>query len=143
MLKKLLEAKLASAIQKQVNANVPTASLDHVNELIVGINKIDATKVRGLVIISAVDMPDGSGVDVKIHATGTSATLDPLLDLACQHIDEQMRESKRQAGGQPCDKCGGVHGDLEAFVDELLGDAKNPTDLALAMMVAGLTPRRH
>lgn len=116
MLQKLLEMQLSQAVQEQLRAGVGPVPKEHADELLTKVAQLDATKIRGLIVIVASDVDNGAGIDVQTLVAGTPATLDPLLELGSHQIDEKLQNS----GGDVCPDCGEVHGSGEDFLDELL-----------------------
>lgn len=126
MLQKLLEMKLSQAVQEQLRAGVGAVPKEHADELLTKVAQLDATKIRGLIVIVASDMDNGVGVDVQTLVAGTPATLDPLLELASFQIDEKLQNPDAVADGEVCPGCGEVHGSGEDFLDELLRRGPGP-----------------
>ncbi|QKW95595.1 hypothetical protein AXL3_45 [Stenotrophomonas phage vB_SmaS-AXL_3] len=116
MLQKLLEAQLSNAVQEQIRAGVGTIPKNDADDILTRVAQLDASKLRGIVVIVASDMDGGRGVDVQTLVAGTPATLDPLLELGSHQIDEKLQNP----GGDVCPGCGEVHGSSEDFLDELL-----------------------
>lgn len=119
MLQKLLEAQLSNAVQEQIRAGVGTIPKNDADDILTRVAQLDASKLRGIIVIVASDLEDpvrGAGVDVQTLVAGTPATLDPLLELGSHQIDEKLQNP----GGDVCPGCGEVHGSSEDFLDELL-----------------------
>lgn len=119
MLQKLLEMQLSNAVQEQIRAGVGTIPKNDADDILTRVAQLDASKLRGIVVIIASDLEDphrGQGIDVQTLVAGTPATLDPLLELGSHQIDEKLRSPE----GEVCPGCGEVHGSGEDFLDELL-----------------------
>src|SRR3546814_12318498 len=81
MLQKLLEMKLSQAVQEQLRAGVGAVPKEHADELLTEVAQLDATKIRGLIVIVASDLEDphrGQGIAVQTLVAGPPATLPPL-----------------------------------------------------------------
>lgn len=123
MLQKLLEIKLAQAVQDQTRAGVGNVPKDDADELLTKVAQFDASKLRGLIVIAAFDLNDpqrGPGIDVQTLVAGTPATLDPLLELASFQIDEKLQNPDMMVKGEICPGCGEIHDDLDNGLEELL-----------------------
>ena len=123
MLQKLLEAQLSNAVQEQIRAGVGTIPKNDADDILTRVAQLDASKLRGIIVIVASDLEDphrGRGIDVQTLVAGTPATLDPLLELGSFQIDEKLQNPSEAADGEVCPGCGEVHGSGEDFLDELL-----------------------
>ena len=121
MLQKLLEAQLSQAVQEQIRAGVGTIPKNAADVILTRVAQLDASKLRGIIVIAALDLEDaqrGAGIDVQTLVAGTPATLDPLLELGAHQIDEKLQNPA--ADGEVCPGRGEVHGNSEDFLDELL-----------------------
>ena len=139
MLQKLLEAQLSKAVQEQILAGVGTIPKNDADDILTRVAQLDASKLRGIIVIAALDLEDpvrGSGVDVKTLVAGTPATLDPLLELGSHQIDEKLQNP----GGQVCPFCDNVHGSGEDFLEQLLrrGPGTPPRPQPNEEMLGGL-----
>lgn len=138
MLQKLLEMKLSKAVQEQVLAGVGTVPKNDADDILTRVAQLDATKIRGLVIIAASDIDNG--VDVQTLMAGTPATLDPLMGLAVFQISEKLQNPDTVVEGEVCPGCGEVHGSGEDFLDQLLrrGSGTPPRPQPNEDMLGGL-----
>lgn len=140
MLQKLLEAQLSKAVQEQVLAGVGTIPKNDADDILTRVAQLDASKLRGIIVIAALDLEDpvrGSGVDVQTLVAGTPATLDPLLELASFQIDERLNS---KSDGEVCPGCGEVHEGGEDFLEQLLrrGPGTPPRSQPNEDMLGGL-----
>lgn len=116
ILMKALESKLALAVLNQIKLGVPCVPKEDADDLLLKVAQLPHDRVRGLIVIAALDVehPErGSGLDVQTYALGTSATLDPLLELGCHQLDARLTSLE-----DVCPDCGQSHGG-EDFVDQL------------------------
>lgn len=139
MLQKLLEAQLSQAVQEQIRAGVGTVPKNDADDILIRVAQLDASKLRGIIVIAALDLEDaqrGAGIDVQTLVAGTPATLDPLLELAIFQIDEKLQ----QLSDEKRPGCGKVHGGGEDFLDELLrrGPGTPPRGQPNEEMLGGL-----
>lgn len=122
MLQKLLEAKLAMTVQNQISAGIGPVPKADADDILTKVAQLDASKVRGIIVIVATDLEDperGAGIDVSTFIAGTDATLDPLMELASFQLDEKLSNPSAPIEGEVCPGCGEVH-DLEGGLEELL-----------------------
>lgn len=125
MIKQLLELSLSQAVQAQIKAGVPAVPKDHADEILTQVAQLDASKLRGLIVIAATDLEDpvhGNGVGVNTFVVGTPATLEPLLDLGNYQVAEKLENPTQLAEDELCPGCGEKHGgqrDVEDFIDQL------------------------
>lgn len=132
MIKQLLELVLLQAVQAQVKAGVPAIPKDDADEILARVAQLDASKLRGLIVIAATDLEDpvhGNGVDVDTFIVGTPATLGPLLDLGNYQIGEELGNSTHLMADEPCPNCGERHcgpRNIEDFLDQLTRRGPGP-----------------
>lgn len=112
MLSQLLQAKLGAAVQAQTQMGIGPVPKDDADELLLRLAQLPHDRVRGLIVIAALDIDSpvrGQGLDIQTFALGTPATLDPLLDLGCSQLDEKLQHPDQLVPGEVCRDCGCPH----------------------------------
>lgn len=147
MLKKMLEAKLSQNVQQQLKAGVGPIPASEADELLLQVAQLPHDRLRGLIVIAAVDIEDparGAGLDVRTIVAGNASTLEPLLELGAEQISEKLEDPTRTVDGEICPGCGEVHGQGEDFLEELLrrgpGGGKPDNALEGLMLALALGP---
>lgn len=112
LLAELLQTKLGMAVVAQTKRGIGPVPKDDADDLLLRIAQLPHDRVRGLIVIAAIDIEHhthGAGLDVQTFALGTPATLSPLLELGCHQLDEKLQNPDKLVPGEVCNDCGQVH----------------------------------